>query len=155
MLSPDSTRSPAKRAKRLQKPSKAKGADKMRLVTLDHLDNRTMASRRVHQMIERISRDLTGDDDQMQLSEGTRQLIQNAAMLAAMIESSASAWLSGDPVDLNSYFAALNNQRRILVTLGLERRAKDITFETVQQINDRIHAARQVPHAEPASEEVE
>jgi hypothetical protein len=112
--------------------AKAKGAGKLRLQTLDHLDKRTLAARRAHQLIAAISRDITGDDNDSQLSEGTRQLIQRAAMLGAIVESNEAAWLSGDPVDLSSYYAALNNQRRILVTLGLDRRAKDVTPPTVE-----------------------
>ena len=130
--SPSANQQPVKRrAKRLNKP-KAGGDGKLRLVTLDHLDNRTLASRRVHQLIANITRDLTGDDDQSRLTEGTRQLVQRAALLAAIIESNEAQWLGGDAVDLSNYFAAINTQRRILCTLGLDRKAHDITPPSVE-----------------------
>jgi hypothetical protein len=132
---PSTNHQPHKRAKRLNKPKA--GGGKLRLVTLDHLDNRTIASRRVRELISKITLDVTGGDNS-QLTEATKQLIQNAGMLAGIIESSAAAWLSGDPVDLASYYAALNTQRRILLTLGLDRRQRDVTPETMQQISDRM-----------------
>jgi hypothetical protein len=114
-----------------RKPVRSSG-NKVVLKTLEHLDGRTLAARRAHQLIAAISRDLTGGTDNSQLTEGTKQLIQRAAMLGAMVESNEACWLSGDTVDLTSYFAALNSQRRILVTLGLERRAKDISPPSVE-----------------------
>jgi hypothetical protein len=61
---------PAEKRKHRAKPA---GAGKMILKTLDHLDGRTLASRRAHELIKGISRDLTGDDDVSQLTEGTPQ----------------------------------------------------------------------------------
>jgi hypothetical protein len=106
---------------------KAIPGGKTRLKTLDHLDHRTIASKRAFELIKAIGRDLTGSDDDTQLTEGTKQLIQRAAILGAMIESNEAAWLGGDAVDLSNYFVALNTQRRILVTLGLERRCRDVS----------------------------
>jgi hypothetical protein len=52
-----------KRAKRLRKP-KAGAGGKLRLVTLDHLDNRTIASRRVHEtLLDRIETALVDRDN--------------------------------------------------------------------------------------------
>jgi hypothetical protein len=112
--------------------AKAKGAGRLRLQTLSQLDQRTLAAKRAHQLVRSICRDLTGDDDESQLSEATRQLVQAAAVLGAIIESSATAWLSGDPVDLPGYYTAINSQRRLLTTLGLERRAKDVSMNLAQ-----------------------
>jgi hypothetical protein len=129
--------------------AKAKGAGKMRLQTLSQLDQRTLAARRVRTLIAAITLDVTGGDNN-QLTEATKQLIQNAAMLAAIIESSASAWLSGDPVDLPSYYAALNSQRRLLLTLGLERRAKDVgpNLEQYQAMKRQRRAEEAAQHEE-------
>jgi hypothetical protein len=129
---------PAKPNPHRAKPS---SAGKLVLKTLDHLDGRTLASRRAHELIKAIGRDLTGDDDVTQLTEGIKQLIQRAAILGAMIESNEASWLSGDAVDLSNYFIALNVQRRILVTLGLERRAKNVTPPTLDEIAQEIDAA--------------
>ena len=97
---------------------------KLRLLTLSHLDGRTAAARRAHELIESISTDLGGGD---RLSEGSRQLVQRAAVLGTFIESCEAQWLGGEPVDLADYLAAINSQRRVLATIGLERRARDLT----------------------------
>ncbi len=126
---------PAEKRKHRAKPV---GAGKLVLKTIDHLDGRTLAARRAHELIAAISRDLTGSDDMSGLTEGVKQLIQRAAILGAMVESNEACWLGGEAVDLTSYFTALNNQRRILVTLGLDRRAKDVTPPSVENYLDHI-----------------
>jgi hypothetical protein len=85
---------------------------KLRLLTLGHLDGRTLAARRARELIE--------------ASEGEKQLVQRAAVLGAYIESLEVRWLNGEKVDLADYLAACNTQRRILATVGLARRTKDI-----------------------------
>jgi hypothetical protein len=52
-------------------PPKAGG--RLRLLTLAHLDGRTAAARRAHELIEAIETDLGGSD---RLNEGSRQLVQ-------------------------------------------------------------------------------
>jgi hypothetical protein len=96
----------------------------VRLLTLGHLDGRTAAARRARELIEAIQTDLGGGD---RLSEGERQLVQRAAVLGAYIESCEVKWLGGEVVDLADYLAAINAQRRVLATIGLERRARDVT----------------------------
>lgn len=96
---------------------------KLRLLTLGHLDGRTLAARRARELIEAIQADLGGGD---RLSEGEKQLVQRAAVLGAYIKSLEVRWLNGEKVDLADYLAACNTQRRILATVGLARRTKDI-----------------------------
>jgi hypothetical protein len=107
-------------------PPKASGKStgKSRLLTLGSLDGRTMAARRARELIEAIERDLGGA---ARLSEGTRQLVQRAAVLGAFIESCEAKWLGGEAVPLADYLAAINSQRRVLATIGLERRARDVS----------------------------
>jgi hypothetical protein len=71
-------------------PQKAGG--KLRLLTLGHLDGRTAAARRARELIEAIELDLGGSDH---LSEGSRQLVQRAAVLGTFIESCEVQWLGG------------------------------------------------------------
>jgi hypothetical protein len=99
-------------------------AGKLRLLTLGHLDGRTAAARRARELIEAIETDLGGGD---RLSEGERQLVQRAAVLGAYIESCEVKWLGGAAVELQDYLAAINAQRRVLATIGLERRARNVT----------------------------
>ena len=98
-----------------------KSGGKARLLTLGHLDGRTAAAKRARELIEAIEADLGGGD---RLSEGQRQLVQRAAVLGTFIESCEARWLSGEPVDFGEYLAAINSQRRVLATIGLERRQR-------------------------------
>jgi hypothetical protein len=95
-----------------------------RLLTLDSLDGRTAAAHAVRQNIDTLTSDLGGDD---QLSEGQRQLVQRAAVCGAIIADFEARWVAGEPIPLNEYLAAVNVQRRVLATLGLERRSRDVT----------------------------
>jgi hypothetical protein len=97
---------------------------KARLLTLDSLDRRTAASRRAHELITGIATDLGGAEH---LTEGSRQLVQRAAVLGAFIEDCEARWIGGEPFEVADYLPAINAQRRILETLGLERRARDVT----------------------------
>jgi hypothetical protein len=78
-------------------PSKAAG--KLRLLTLGHLDGRTAAARRARELIEAIETDLGGGD---RLTEGSRQLVQRAAVLGTYIESCEAQWLAGEAVELSA-----------------------------------------------------
>lgn len=118
-------------------PQKAGG--KLRLLTLGHLDGRTIAARRAHELIETIEADLGGADN---LSEGSRQLVQRAAVLGTFIESCEAQWLGGAAVDLADYLAAINSQRRVLSTIGLERRQRDVS-PTLDDIAREIHEERE------------
>jgi hypothetical protein len=110
-------------------PSKSSG--KMRLLTLGHLDGRTAAARRARELIEAIELDLGGGD---RVSEGTRQLVQRAAVLGAYIENCEALWLGGQVVDLPDYLAAINAQRRVLATIGLDRRPRNVTPSVAEYV---------------------
>jgi hypothetical protein len=104
---------------------------KLRLLTLGHLDGRTAAARRARELIEAIETDLGGSD---RLSEGSRQLVQRAAVLGTFIESCEAQWLGGAAVDLADYLAAINSQRRVLATIGLQRRARNVTPSVAEYV---------------------
>jgi hypothetical protein len=133
-------------AKPVGRPVGSSGAPytphKLRLKTLNQLDGRTFASRRARELIAAIENDLGGSDA---MTEGLRQLVQRAAVLGALIESNEAAWLAGDAVDLNTYFQAINSQRRILSTLGLERRTRDVTPPLAQYLAERSAAVVEDP----------
>jgi hypothetical protein len=59
-------------------------------------------------------------------------------VLGAYIESCEVKWLGGEAVDLADYLAAINSQRRVLATIGLERRARDVTPD-LGSYNERRH----------------
>ena len=93
-----------------------KTGGKMRLLSLDRLDGRTIACRRACELVEALQVDLGGADS---LSEGTRQLVQRAAVLGTFIESCEAQWLGGAQVELGDYLSAINSQRRVLTTIAL------------------------------------
>jgi hypothetical protein len=111
-----------------------KSSGKARLLTLGDLDRRTTASRRAAALIESFEQDLLNDGDR--LGEGKRQLIQRAAVLGTFIESCEAQWLSGGSVELADYLAAINSQRRVLATLGLDRRSRKPLRSLLGQIVD-------------------
>lgn len=99
-------------------------ASKLRLLTLDQLDHRTAAAKRCRDLIATIELDLGGGD---RLSTGERQIIQRAAITGAVLEDIETRWLAGEPIDPALYATLGNAQRRLLETIGLRRRARDVT----------------------------
>ena len=96
---------------------------KARLLTFDLLDRRTTAYRRVMSIEAAIANDLGGADA---LSAAQMALARRAAVLTAMLDDYETRWAAGEVAELPGYLAAINALRRVLVTLGLERRAKAV-----------------------------
>ncbi|HZP69246.1 MAG TPA: hypothetical protein VFB29_04820 [Pseudolabrys sp.] len=103
-----------------------------RLRSLDDLDGRTKAARRAQALVAQIEADLGGTD---QLSTAQRELIRSAALLGAMTEDQAARWLERKPADLTLFGTLVDRQRRILETLGLSRKARDVTGQIIERIN--------------------
>lgn len=106
---------------------------KSRLVTLDSLDQRTSAARRVREVMGALESDLGGSDN---LSTAQRILVGRIATQAAIIESSEAAWARGEGVDIGTYTTMVNALRRNLETIGLKRIARDETLT----LADYLHA---------------
>jgi hypothetical protein len=109
---------------------------KVRLITLDALDARTAAAHSVRELIATLSKDLGGD-----LSAGEQQLVQRAAMIGAIVADCEARWATGQQVELAEYFMAVNTQRRVLATLGLRRRPRDVTPDPLDYARQRGEAA--------------
>ncbi len=124
LLTASATTPPAKPRKRDYSRDLRRSHGKVKLLTLDRLDRRTAAAQRALQLVDAIGTDLGGSD---RLSECTRMLIQRAAVLNTFIESCEVQWLAGQPIELGDYLAAVNNQRRVIQTIGLERLPRDVT----------------------------
>ena len=120
-----------------------KSTGKVRLLSLARLDGRTVAAKRARELIESIEVDLGGSDS---LSEGTKQLVQRAAVLGTYVESCEAQWLAGKAVDLTNYLAAINAQRRVLATIGLQRVPRDVT-PTLDEIAEEIHTEHEAEKA--------
>jgi hypothetical protein len=57
--------------------------------------------------------------------------VQRAAMIGAIVADCEARWAAGQQVELAEYFMAVNTQRRVLATLGLRRRPRDVTPPSV------------------------
>jgi hypothetical protein len=107
---------------------------KARLLTLGNLDARTAAAKEARDLIARLTADLGGDE---QLSAGERQLVQRAALTGAIAADAEARWVAGQPVELGDYLQAVNVQRRVLATLGLQRRPRDVTPDPLDYARER------------------
>jgi len=104
-------------------PDAAKPAGKVRLLSLDDVDGRTVAYRRCVDLIAHIERDLGGV---RQLSTAQQQLVRHAALTAAMLEDLGSRWLAGQPIDPSTYATLVNAARRGFEAIGLQRVPREI-----------------------------
>ena len=107
----------------------------MRLKTLDALDARTHAAQKAQALVSSLEADLGGAEN---VTVAERQVIQHAGVLGAVIEHQEVSWLAGEEVDESALLAAINCQRRLLETVGLQRRARDITpiSEVLRRVNE-------------------
>jgi hypothetical protein len=95
---------------------------KAHLQTLEELDQRTAAAQRARALTREFETDLGRD-----LSTGQRELVKRAALLSCLAEDCEVRWLKREEVDLDDYCRLVNAQRRVLTTIGLERRAIDVS----------------------------
>jgi hypothetical protein len=122
----------------------------VRFLTLKDLDQRCRAAARVKQIMSALESDLSGADAD-QLSEAKKQLIMRAAMAAVICEDFETRFALGEPIELPDYLTAINVQRRVLATLGLERR---LNLKDVSQINGFTSPLR-ARFAEEAADEAD
>ena len=90
------------------------------------IDGRTIIARRFRDILDAITADLGGRDH---ISEGEHQLARRAAALSVQAEIQ-EAWLAGqrfDKVDVEEFVKLCNALNRTLITIGLKRRARDVT----------------------------
>lgn len=112
------------------KPARAKSPQKSRITNgsalLPGIDGRNAWIRRCKDLISAQIADLGGEDN---VSVAERSLIRRASVMTIELErlelkfALASA---ASPDDLDLYQRTAGNLRRLLVTVGLRRRAKDV-----------------------------
>ena len=107
---------------------------KYRFVTLDELDGRTLAAKRARQLVDDFTSDLGGDSN---LSTAERELIQRAAILGTILGNYEAHWLVEGAVPLGEYLPCVNAQKRVLETLGLQRRPRDVTPSLATYLKER------------------
>ena len=112
------------------------GPPKARLLTLDSLDNRTVAAKTVHEMIASVEADLGGE-----LTTAKRSIIESGALLTAMLRDMGARWVAGEQVDLGLFATLSNAQRRSFETIGMERNSKDVT-PSIDQIAQELQESK-------------
>jgi hypothetical protein len=93
------------------------------------LDQRSTLCRRLRDLIALHVRDLGGEDN---VSEAERRLIRRAAMLTLQLELMEQRWAANEDQvvganQLDVYQRMTGALRRVLETLGLQRRLRDVT----------------------------
>ncbi len=66
------------------------------------------------------------------VSRAELELIRRAAGLSVLAAQIEAEIVNGDEVAIDRYTATINAQRRVLVTLGLKRRARDVTPDPLE-----------------------
>src|SRR5262245_48708501 len=89
---------------------------------LSDVDGRSTMMRRYKEILAQIVSDIGGDP-----SEAENIIARRACTLAVWCEQAAAAMANGAEIDIQQFTTATNALRRLLLDIGLERRAKDIT----------------------------
>jgi hypothetical protein len=87
-------------------------------------DGNSAWSRRFRDLVAQHAADLGGPD---RLSEAQQSLIRRVSTIEVELEQREGELSRGMAVDLDGYSRAAGHLRRLLETLGIERRAKDVT----------------------------
>ena len=98
------------------------------------VDGRTRLAQHYGQSVADIAADLGGESE---LTRAELELVRRAAGLAVLAGTAEAKLLAGEDVDVAELVAVGNAQRRILATLGLERRQKDVTPDLSTWLKER------------------
>ena len=101
-------------------------AGKTRLISLTDLDQRSRAYNMAISSKAAITTDLGGESE---LSEIEKLLVEQAALSSVVVKDAYTRWLAGEPIPLPELSVMQNAFLRIANSLGLRRRAKDITHD--------------------------
>jgi len=106
----------------------------VKFLTLADLDARSRAAAFAKNLVAEFEADLGGADN---LTAALRQLTQRGAVLSAIAQDFETRFLLGEAIELPDYLAAVNNLRRVLQTIGLERKARDVSPTLDQYLHSR------------------
>ena len=94
------------------------------LLSPDAMDKRTKPYKQFAAIVDALESDLGGD-----LTEIKKQLVRRVATLALWCEAQDAAALCGEPIDPDLYGRVAGHMRRLSETLGIERVARDVTYD--------------------------
>ncbi len=104
--------------------SNGRRRSKLRLLTRDKLDRRTLASRKFSSIASGIAADLGGED---RLSTVQHHLIEAFAGAALHVADLNARLLLGQQVDIAEHSQAISSMVRIAMRIGVERLPRDVT----------------------------
>ena len=97
-------------------------------------DGRGPWARRLRDLCEAHAADLGGAEC---LSEAQRSLIRRCATIEVQLEQMEGQLCDGKTCDLSKYATAAGHLRRILETLGIERKPRDVTPTLEQYLAEK------------------
>lgn len=95
------------------------------------VDGRSAVMRRYREIYAQLVNDMGGNP-----SEAKSIIAKRASTLAVWCEQAEADMANGKSINMAEFTTATNALRRLLVDLGLERRAKDITPTLDQYLNE-------------------
>lgn len=101
------------------------------------VDGRTLEYRRFRDVEAEVLADLGGADA---TSEGERLLARKAASLTVQTERLDARVAAGEAVDGEDYVRLANCLTRVLLALGLRRRARDVTPSLADYLDQKRHS---------------
>jgi hypothetical protein len=66
--------------------------------------------------------------------------LSESETIYAIVEDCEVRWLERKPINVDTYLAAVNAQRRVLITVGLDRVPRDVTPDATAQIVEAIRS---------------
>jgi len=91
------------------------------------VDARTLVAKRFSELVSAHTADLGGEDA---CSEGTKAILRRACILIVVLEQLESDFANKGSMSMSAlaeYQRTSNTLRRLLTSIGLDRRAKDVT----------------------------
>jgi len=104
---------------------------------LDGIDARSAPARRYRDITSAVASDLGGAD---QLTEVEQQLVRSFAGLVVLREHLDARALNGEGVSSAQYTRIVNSLRRLAATIGIERRARDVTPDATERVLEAIRS---------------
>ena len=118
----DENRAIPSRSKGVARPSARSRVSNGKDLFLEGVDGRSVIARRYRDILAQLTSDIGGDP-----SEAQNIIIRRATQLAVWCEQAEAEAAGGKPLNIGEYATAKNTLHRLLTTLGLERRMRDIT----------------------------
>ncbi|KSV76695.1 hypothetical protein N182_24800 [Sinorhizobium sp. GL2] len=103
---------------------------------LANVDGRSVAVRRLKEILAQLVSDMGGDPSEAQLI-----ICRRASTLAVWCEQAEAGMANGKEIDISEFTTATNALRRLLTDIGLQRRAKDITPTLERYLTDTYSEA--------------